>query len=60
MSEADLAKVNEARDGKTYLDTDAATELLGSIAKPPLKKSPFAKIFEAEANEEGCWTYAQW
>jgi hypothetical protein len=46
MTDAELAKVNDEQRGtmqKTYVDTQAATEILKSIQKPLLTESPFIK-----------------
>jgi hypothetical protein len=57
MTEAELAKVNDERRGmhKTYIDTQAATEILKSIEKPLLTESPFVKYLYIGANNEGYW-----
>ena len=57
MTDAELALVNDARRGthKTYIDTQAANEILKSIEKPLLTESPFVKYLYIGANNEGYW-----
>jgi hypothetical protein len=57
LSDADLQKVNEHRQGKHYSDRLAAVEKRGSSAKLPFQNSPFVVEFEYGANSEGYWTY---
>jgi hypothetical protein len=57
MTAAELAKVNDERRGthQTYLDTQAATEILKTTQKPLLTVSPFVKYLYIGANNEGYW-----
>ena len=57
LSPAQLDIVNDYRRGKSYLDEDAAMEILNKKKKDPLKHSPFVRKFEYGANSEGFWTY---
>jgi hypothetical protein len=53
-----LEKVNDKRQGihKTYLDTHATMEILKSVHKPLLTKSPLVvKYLYIGANNEGYW-----
>ena len=57
MTEAELAKVNDTRRGphRTYIDTQAATEILKCNEKPLLTESPFVKYLYIGAHNEGYW-----
>ena len=56
LSEDELAKVNhEQRIGKTYIDTQAAVEVLKTTRKPLLTESPFVRYLYIGANNEGYW-----
>jgi hypothetical protein len=61
ITAAELANVNNARRGahKTYLDTQAATEILKSTQKPLLTESPFVKYLYIGANNQGYWNSYQ-
>jgi hypothetical protein len=56
LTDDELVRINlERRIGKTYTDTQAATEILKTINKPVLKESPFVKYLFIGANNEGYW-----
>ena len=57
LSEDELVRINTARRGigKTYIDTQAAMEILKSIDKPILTESPLIKYLYIGANNEGYW-----
>jgi hypothetical protein len=57
LSKAELDKVNGERRGanKTYIDKQAAIEILKSAQKPLLIESPFVKYLYIGANNEGYW-----
>ena len=57
LSADELVKINTARRGgdRTYIDTQAALEILKSTQKPALKESPFVKYLYIGANNEGYW-----
>jgi hypothetical protein len=55
LSEDELARINAARRGRerTYIDSQAALEILKSTQKPILTESPFVKYLYIGANNEG-------
>ncbi|KAI2497747.1 hypothetical protein MHU86_16742 [Fragilaria crotonensis] len=56
LSEDELAKINEQqRIGKTYIDSQAAVEVLKTTQKPLLTESPFVRYLYIGANNEGYW-----
>jgi hypothetical protein len=57
LSVAELDKVNGERRGgnKTYIDKQAAMEILKSTQKPLLTESPLVKYLYIGANNEGYW-----
>ena len=57
MTDDELLKVNTARRGagKTYHDTQAAIEILGTADKAILTESPFVKYLYIGASNEGYW-----
>ncbi|KAI2493984.1 hypothetical protein MHU86_20558 [Fragilaria crotonensis] len=57
LSADELVKINAARRGgdRTYIDTQAALEILKSTKKPVLTESPFVKYLYIGANNEGYW-----
>ena len=56
LTDDELVRINlERRIGKTYTDTQAATEILKTINKPVLTESPFVKYLFIGANNEGYW-----
>jgi hypothetical protein len=57
LSDEDLQKVNEYRQGKHYSDKSAAMDKRGTSEKQPLESSPFVVQFEYGINAEGYWTY---
>ena len=60
LSEDELAKINhEQRIGKTYIDTQAAMEVLKTTEKPLLTESPFVRYLYIGANNEGYWNSFQ-
>ena len=58
MTEDDLERVNETRQGNQYMDEDAENAInRGSVDKPKLTKSPFIMIFEYGTSSKGYWNY---
>jgi hypothetical protein len=57
LSEDELVRVNTARRGidKTYIDSQAAMEILKATHKLILTESPFVKYLYIGANNEGYW-----
>ena len=56
LSDDELAKINEEqRIGKTYIDTQAALEVLKTTQKPMLTESPFVRYLYIGANNKGYW-----
>ena len=57
LSKEELDKVNHERRGanKTYIDKQAAIEILKSTQKPLLTESPLVKYLYIGANNEGYW-----
>ena len=57
LTEAELVRINCERRGinKTYIDTQAAMEILKTTQKPELTESPFVKYLYIGANNEGFW-----
>ncbi|KAI2511392.1 hypothetical protein MHU86_3003 [Fragilaria crotonensis] len=56
LTDDELVRINsERRIGKTYTDTQAATEILKTLNKPLLTESPFVKYLFIGANNEGYW-----
>ena len=54
LTDNELVRINlERRIGKTYTDTQAATEILKTINKPLLTESPLVKYLFIGANNEG-------
>ena len=49
--------MNCYREGKQYIDEEAALEVLKQTEKQPLKHSPFTRKLEYDINSEGYWTY---
>jgi hypothetical protein len=56
ISDQDLQTVNECGQGKNCRDQSAALDKMGTLAKQPLKSSPFVTEFDCGTNAEGCWT----
>jgi hypothetical protein len=54
-SPAQLDEVNNSRHGTEYVDKVAATQILSTTAKPPLKESPFVRTFLIGATKGGYW-----
>jgi hypothetical protein len=52
-----LDEINDTRQGKDYVDSDAAIAVHGQAVKKEIKESPFVVSFELGANNEGYWTY---
>jgi hypothetical protein len=57
LTEEQLQKVNQRRQGKKYSDEAAAKETRGKAEKQPLTSSPFVIEFEYGANNQGYWKY---
>ena len=53
LSAEQLAIVNRFREGKDYIDEEAALEILKNKQKQPLKDSPFIRKFDYGTNCEG-------
>ena len=58
----EIIRINLHRQGKCYVDTEAAMELLGSVAKDDhpmqLGGSPFVRYLQIGKNKEGYWSSA--
>jgi hypothetical protein len=57
LTDEDLEKVNEYREGKEYSDVSAALDKRGTSAEQPLPSSPFVVEFEYGVTGQGYWTY---
>lgn len=57
LIEDQLSKVNNYREGKDYIDEEAAMEVTKKIQKQPLKHSPFERKFEYHINLDSYWNY---
>ena len=57
LTNKQLTSVNTHRNGQNYVETEAATFLNGSSAKPPLSESPFLRLLEHGQGKDGYWTY---
>jgi hypothetical protein len=57
LTQEQLAKVNQVRQGMKYSDEAAAKETRGKADKLPLTSSPFVIEFEYGANNQGYWRY---
>jgi hypothetical protein len=58
LTQEQLQRVNQARQGTKYSDEAAAKETRGGDAnKQPLSQSPFVVEFEYGANNQGYWRY---
>jgi hypothetical protein len=57
MTEVELERVNSKRraTGSTYIDTQAAMKMNGTINKAALTESPFVKYLYMGINKEGYW-----
>ena len=55
LSNEQLLRVNDRCKGTQYFDTEAATDVLGSINKIALMSSPFIRTFEF-GGTNGYWT----
>ena len=56
LNERELVRVNAERCiNKTYIDTQAASEILKTVDKPLLTESPFVKYLFIGANNDGYW-----
>jgi len=55
LSPAQLDEVNYSRRGTEYVDKVAATQILSTTAKPPLKESPFVRSLLIGATKGGYW-----
>ena len=51
-----MEEINETRQGRNYVDLDAAIAIHGQVSKKDLKESPFVVSFELGANNKGYWT----
>ena len=57
MTENDMEKVNEMRQGKHYMDEYAANAInRGSVYNPKIRNSPFVATFKYGACAKGYWT----
>jgi hypothetical protein len=57
LTQEQLQKVNQVRQGKKYSDEAALTETREKADKLPLKSSPFVIEFKYGANNQGYWNY---
>ena len=57
LTQGQLNEVNNYREGKNYLDRDAAIEVHGKIQKPKLTDSPFVRWLDYGVNFDGYWNY---
>ena len=57
LSEDDLAKVNEYRKNKKYLEEAATMNIHHKIEKDPLTESPFVRWLDYGQNNKGYWNY---
>jgi hypothetical protein len=57
INEEQPEEINRYREGKEYIDKDAAKSKCGSTKKAALTSSPFVLEFEYGANAEGYWVY---
>jgi hypothetical protein len=57
ISEEQLKEVNKYREGKHYMDEEAAKSKRGSASKGALTRSPFVVEFHYGAQEQGNWNY---
>jgi len=57
ITEAQLLEINNRREGKQYVDTEAATYLYGHPNKSKLTESPFVRYLNYGQGKDGYWTY---
>ena len=57
LNSQQLAIINNYREGKNYIDEEAAMEVLKCKEKQPLTNSPFIRKFIYGVNSEGFWNY---
>jgi hypothetical protein len=57
LTQEQLQKVNQVRQGKKYRDETAAKETREKADKVPLKSSTFVIEFEYGASNQGYWKY---
>jgi len=57
ISDEDLQRINALRDGESYADVEAASELQGDAFKKPLTGSPFSVLFDYGKGKSGYWGY---
>jgi hypothetical protein len=57
VTEAELVRINTERRGigRTYMDTQAALEILGTTNKQAFTESPLVRYLYIGANNEGYW-----
>ena len=55
VSPEQLNTINLLQQGTKYIDKVAATQILSSVAKPPLKESPFVRDLLIGATKGGYW-----
>jgi hypothetical protein len=56
LGKEELEEVNKYREGKFYIDEEAAMATRQSEQKRPLTTSPFTQEFEYGKSNEGYWT----
>jgi hypothetical protein len=57
ISEEQLKEVNKCREGKHYMDEEAAKSKQGSASKGALTRSPFVVEFNNGTQEQSYWDY---
>ena len=57
IAEEELAKINQLRLNKKYVDEEAATYLNGNNTKRPLIDSPFVQFLNYGSGKDGYLTY---
>ena len=50
-----LSEINALRRGQEYIDKAAATQINSTVAKPPLKETPFVRSLLIGATKGGYW-----
>ena len=57
LSQQQLDQINSYRNGKKYLDEEAAIHVCGKNKKVKLTTTPFISQLEYDQNNEGYWNY---
>ena len=58
LTSEELAGINLQRQGKSYVDQDAAKEVRGTHLKEPLLSSPLLVKLKHGSTREGWWNYS--